>query len=876
MNKFILISILTLFPTIIQAIDLEKFKARPDQVLVIYNNDWIKDTDGSEPVQDSLEVAEYYVRRHTDSESNLRPYSMGLSCVHQQKHLNHWYIKEKSQDNKNGVVFKGKGLSPGEKEWARDSRHVEIVVHNKDGNVDWDSARIWCASLLSKEKFEVTPQISGIPIKQGRQWVYPPAENSNGRCFRFDAHKLFTGTITVYFELRDNTGNKIRDLKLRYYDKDDFEFSMRGKDGIVDEKHFQEDVAIPVKQFLEDPKNALPDGTLLKNHILYIVVCHGLPYSCEGVFGIERGATENSGGHGDLGSLEQRLQTLYYGWGTTIRPPVISMYMNGGPDSKSGVRNYRITSAMRFPMGGKQWNVYMHPDTYSYLRKKKEPINEYQIPPFPEQRKNLPSYYFGYGVSRVDGQGPLEAKRQVDYALYASKYLRPQIIRDYDSGSATAKNKSSQKFTVKDIYKGSEWGLPKVPALGYETKTGKRDHGIPFLKLTRDQSQNRFQYLPGGIDRVVTSANGWNGHRDGPIWKQVENGVTISACGGPAYGGGPHITNATFWDNRILMRYLFRGRDLGECFLLSTYYVNWSTSLIGDPLYHPDLSRTIVDDLPPAVFSKDDIQVNVIPTMDKYAAVITCPIQFGKKNPELALLEARVVKTGEKVEKSHFSSIFSARPRVVLRRLEKDTVYLVRLILTDPYGNSTDLSDTYGLVVLDTSSRENRKNSVWQHINNIKNQWSIQFRNENEFIEQGTIKIIFEAGVDGLLPSIVSKDLYFRSKNHGSKGKSIISLKLAGPERRRIITSPFQGGEKATMLMRWRRHPLTREILILADDGTEQPLIADVRTPWEETEAPGSIKITEGKGINVISVSYIDDADVFSEKSNGVELPQLN
>ncbi len=40
--------------------------AGPDQVLVLYNADYTVDQDDSAPGQDSKEVAEYYVRRHTD------------------------------------------------------------------------------------------------------------------------------------------------------------------------------------------------------------------------------------------------------------------------------------------------------------------------------------------------------------------------------------------------------------------------------------------------------------------------------------------------------------------------------------------------------------------------------------------------------------------------------------------------------------------------------------------------------------------------------------------------------------------------------------------------------------------------------------------
>jgi len=42
--------------------------------------------------------------------------------------LNQWLIREKSQDNKDSIVFVGKGKRPKAGEWARDSRHVEIVI----------------------------------------------------------------------------------------------------------------------------------------------------------------------------------------------------------------------------------------------------------------------------------------------------------------------------------------------------------------------------------------------------------------------------------------------------------------------------------------------------------------------------------------------------------------------------------------------------------------------------------------------------------------------------------------------------------------------------------------------------------------------------
>ena len=78
---------------------------------------------------------------------------------------------------------------------------------------------------------------------------------------------------------------------------------------------------------------------------------------------------------------------------------------------------------------------------------------------------------------------------------------------------------------------------------------------------------------------------------------------------------------------------------MGECFLLSTYYVNWSTSLVGDPLYHPDLNQTIVDKQAPKATRKEDIRVELYPAMDQYCGMVSVPVAFTADNPEVALLQ---------------------------------------------------------------------------------------------------------------------------------------------------------------------------------------------------------------------------------------------
>jgi len=893
-------------PSHVQA-SLTPFQASPDQVLVLYNTDWQKDVDGSEHGQDSKEVADYYVMMHTDLISGKKPYLLGLRCVHREKHLNQWVIREKSQDNKDGIVFVGKGKRPKSGEWARDSRHVEIAIDPGKELIDWNSVEILCRSDQNGEKKVASPEVTGIPEKKGRKFTYPEIQENKGRCYRFDAHELFTGTVWVIFKAKNKSGKLIRNLKLKYYDRDDFRFSLRGKDEVVDEKNFQEDVAIPVKQFLEDPDNALPDGTLLKDHILYIVICHGLPFSCEGVLGLERGVTPSPSDHGDLGSLEQRLQTLFYDWGRKIVPPVISMYMYGGPDSKNGVRNYRITTAMRHPMVGRRWNPYMHPDTYSFLGKKKD-ARFINIPPFPEARKKISPFLFAYGVSRIDGQGPREAKRLIDYSLYASKFLRPEM--DSSVRQCLRKENKDKIQDLPERLKKAEqenrWGSDEQECLGFRVLSRYGRHGIPFGGCpveyvdgsTSDSEKNSqpkyLGYYPGGMNRTILSSNGWNAGRSAPIWRQVDQGVTISACGGPAYGGGPHITNATFWDNRILLRYLFRGRDLGECFLLSTCYVNWSTSLLGDPLLHPDLSKTVLDETPPTVARKEDIRIKLAesskliaqseeeksstiklnPVMGRYAGTITIPLISTATNPEVAKLTVFYSKEGENTEQVAHWPIYSTRPHVILRNLEPDATYVYRPVLTDPYGNSTDLTTIFGRLSFRTGPVPDRKVLVRKAKKRNKG-WEIDLLRLHKLSERGTIKVEFIAGEDSLMPSIVSENLNLKISK-GYKGKIWVSMQIGGPPQKWHLKSPLQKGEKATLILRWRRFPLTREALLQAKDGTELTLAADVRTPWEERKLRGSIMITEQNQVEILSATILNDSLPASSVACGITVPPID
>src|SRR5208337_2832161 len=134
------------------------------------------------------------------------------------------------------------------------------------------------------------------------------------------------------------------------------------------------------------------------------------------------------------------------------------------------------------------------------------------------------------------------------------------------------------------------------------------------------------------------------------------------------------ITNATFWDNRILMRYLFRGKDLGEALLLSSYYINWSTSLLGDPLMHTDLRETSIDNTPPSV---EDISAKVDYGPDGYSATVKATIKYSYEDPEVALLRVSCLDSrGQEVTGA--AELFSRRPSLQLKSLEPDMDYVCK------------------------------------------------------------------------------------------------------------------------------------------------------------------------------------------------------
>jgi hypothetical protein len=179
---------------------------------------------------------------------------------------------------------------------------------------------------------------------------------------------------------------------------------------------------------------------------------------------------------------------------------------------------------------------------------------------------------------------------------------------------------------------------------------------------------------------------------------------------------------------------------------------------LGDPLLHPDLSKTVLDEIPPTVATKESIRIALEPAMGKYTGTMTMPVISTAINPEVARLTVFYSKQGEDNEQVSRWPIYSTRPYVILRNLEPETIYIYRPVLTDPYGNSTDLTKIFGRLSFRTGPVPDRKVLVRKAKKRNKG-WEIDLLRLRKLSEHGTIKVEFIAGEDGLMPSIVSENL---------------------------------------------------------------------------------------------------------------------
>jgi len=543
-----------------------KAEISPSQVLVLYNADWKEDGFLTEKGQDSKEVAEYYQKMHTDPVSGEKPYLLGLKCKHGSAlHLNEAHIQEASRDNSSGVVFRrgDKAIeSAGE---LRDTRAVEFTLPKKEG-ARWEAASL---KIVLKPNYGKEIAV----VESGKSLLGPGVEFGDNEKFtvRFNGRAAALGnSFTAKASCKDSEGKESR-WEAEFRDYMDVSCSRTGPDGIRDDEKYLQDVEYQVMDFLEDQANVRPGGVLLKDHILFIVVCYGLPKTAAATYGIARGITERSSDHGTDIDLGQRLQLIYYdiegALGFSPRPRLFK--------TKDAFSGYFFRAPQVLPLMIKGCNPFMHPDIYKAkkgdLRKLADPV-EFS----PENRRRFPGRRLFFS-SRVDGPAALDAKRLIDSAVYASRYAGPEMARTDAPLTKTAV--AAKKY------------LSQQPAWQFLLNAGYKrlrfDGGrlLRFLSLEPGTGffNEDYVFLPGGVSATVISHNGWN--RDAAeIYEDLRRGASATAGAARVYQGAPHIHDKSWWDDEIFYPFLLRGKTVGEVLLMNQGHLEWITAFVADPL----------------------------------------------------------------------------------------------------------------------------------------------------------------------------------------------------------------------------------------------------------------------------------------------------
>jgi hypothetical protein len=636
----------------------------PSQVLVLYNGDWREDAPLTEPGQDSLEIAEHYVRMHSDPDSGEKPYLLGLKCRHglpvvdQVRHLNERHLPEESSDNSAGVEpIKRRWLAGADESdgTLRDRRLMEFTLPG--GPEGWKIATL---------RFEIQPD-SGSTIRvidQGEAVVAGAVAGRRGKdwTLRLDGKQLAAGALTARASCEAVDGKR-HDWQERYVDADDVRFSLAGRDGVRDDRNYLEDVEQPLKAFLEDPANARPDGTLLKDHILYIVVCYGLPRTAISTWGIACGITDYLPNHGAIIDFGQRLQLLYYNEARVMGvEPKPHRFTGKGPFT-----DFLLRAPQAWPLYGPGNNPFAHPLAYE---KKYAPFNEtpVYIEFTPANRRKFADRHL-YFVMRIDAADPLQARGLIDRAVYASRF------GGVGMGQVAGGDYPQSKERVGNL-RGS--------------KTGQWlwEKGVRHLNASRNRlelfhlpaGEGFFNaepvYLPGGVGATVISHNGWG---KGEMVRDLARGVTATVGAARVYNGAPHIHSHSWWDDEIFYPALFKGVPLGEALLINQVHLGWITTFVGDPLYCPP-SVPRRDEAGPSFDPVRDVQVRTVKGKSR-EVWLTVDLGGTPERPQAAQLRA-VDAAGREV----VCPTFEARPYVKLGAPKEVCDTRWRVEVMDPFG----------------------------------------------------------------------------------------------------------------------------------------------------------------------------------------------
>lgn len=653
----------------------------PSQVLVLYNADWRPRHPLVSAAQDSLAVAEQYRRMHTDPVTGERPYLLGLTDGGSSGSLlSGDHLQERSADNGCGVVYRprdsGRPVSACE---MRDSRLVEVALPKSE--VPWNPSTL---------RLEIQSDDSSAPARfllvENGNSLHPDkvrVRSDGDWQIRALGGLFMPGPFTARASCENVRGDVGR-WSAEFKDIGQASWSPEGLDGIRDDRNYLDLVEAPIKGFLEDPANARPDGTLLRDHILYIVVCHGLPRTVAAPFGVATGVGQQLRDYGSQIDFCQRLQLMYYdarGLGLDEIQPM--RFAPASASEHAAFTRYVFRTRLSMPLEGPDMNPFLHPAAYRTGRGR----TEAEAPRFTAQRRAMRPDRHLFFAMRIDGQTPFEAMELVDRAVYATRHAGPEM--------------------------GVLPGVPLPPSPERTGEIGERTAARAFWDLGYrhlfQHSKGRIRldlfrlapgcgffnsgpvFLPGGIAAFVQSNQGWN-VPDSRFHAHLRQGVTMTAGAARVEPRRtPHIHSHSFWDEMVLSQGLLQGRPMGEILLGSQVHLGWITSFVGDPLY-----RLPREPQRPAGLSglTWETNVRVAPVRDAERGrgyLVMADLGSSAHEPRLAQMRLERVRGGEDGTLRQVFERFSSRPIVFVpgRDVQKGDVW--RLDLMDPFGNTATL-----------------------------------------------------------------------------------------------------------------------------------------------------------------------------------------
>jgi hypothetical protein len=647
----------------------------PSQVLVVYNESWSEFS--SERGQDSKRVADHYVRMHTDPQSGEKPYMLGLECPSLRPGmLKEWRMVERSADNGSGVVIRQAGSDAlRDAGGLRDGRLVELVLP-EDG-APWDMRTLGLELEADSFPSRLALVKDGLSLHPDKVVV----KSENGWHVRALGSAFVRGGFRAHARCMDAAG-KIREWTAAYADFRDVVATATGSDGVRDDQNYLDCIEKPIKAFLEDSANARPDGTLLKDHILFFVICYGLPRTVSAPCGVATGITAHLRDFGSEIALGQRLQIMYIDLETAADNKVGSMKFEPGKGSEgSGFTDYLFRSGLAKPIIGQGLNPFLHPDVY---RKKKAGALAATRRFTPENRKADPRRHLYFSM-RIDGPDALSAMELVDRAVYASTFAGPVM------GVLAGHEPAESPDRTGSLGQGSPGRFVWDRGYKHLYQHPRGWTRLEFLRLAPDSGFfNRGDvFLPGGIATFVQSSQGWN--KEGSRFMSfLEQGVTVTAgAARVAPGHAPHIHNRSFWDEDLLYPYLLDGYSIGEILLMSQIHLGWITSFVGDPAYR--LPGRPLAPPPFPAFSWDGC-VRVRRGLDKtHGKGVVVMADLGTSAVEPRVAQMRLVREDDPDGHEYLFARFSSRPHVFVPDVDVHIQGVWRLELIDPFGRRAEL-----------------------------------------------------------------------------------------------------------------------------------------------------------------------------------------